>query len=66
MKIDREYAPRVKEPAYGVVDRLRGGERLVTALVRDDPETGSEETSPKAVQRPDSETGSGVLWWTPA
>ena len=33
MKIDREYAPRVEEPAYGVVDRLGGGERLVSALM---------------------------------
>ena len=46
---------RVQEPAGGVVDRARRRESAVTALVGDDPETGTEQALHGRVQTPESE-----------
>ncbi len=50
----------MQDPTDRSVHRLGFGERLVPALVRNDPEAGCEETRPKAIQRPDRETGKGI------
>lgn len=44
-----DRVPRVKDPSDGVVQGLGLGERLVTALVRDDPQTGADETVGEAI-----------------
>jgi hypothetical protein len=51
---------RVEDPTDGVVDCLRLGKRLVTALVGDDPETSGEETGPEGIERPEGETCDGI------
>ena len=43
-KFARRDSRRVEDPADGVVDGLALRERLVAALVGDDPEAGAEET----------------------
>ena len=51
---------RVEDPADGVVDGLALRERLVAALVGDDPEAGAEETDKEGVERPEGEARGGV------
>jgi hypothetical protein len=43
-RVVRDQEGRVQDPSYRVVDGLGLGEGLVTTLVSDDPETGTEET----------------------
>lgn len=43
----------VKEPACHGIDPEVGGERIVTALVGENPDTGEEKTLDKAVKRPE-------------
>ena len=50
----------MEDPAYSVVNRLAGGERLVTTLVGDNPESGSREADAEAVERPEAEFGEAV------
>ena len=50
----------MEDPANGVVDCLALGERLVTALVGDDPEAGHDEAVGERIQRPEREAGEGV------
>ena len=49
----RHQQSRVADPADGVVQDLGGRERLVAALVRQDPQPGAEETLHEGVQRPE-------------
>ena len=49
----RHQQGRVADPADGVVQDLGRRERLVAALVRQDPEPGAEETLHEGVQRPE-------------
>jgi hypothetical protein len=49
----------VAEPAYGIVDDLRGRESLVSAFVSQDPESGAEETLDRSVHRPERGAGRG-------
>ena len=39
----RDHKRRIKQPAHRVVERLEGAERLVAALVRQDPQARAEE-----------------------
>lgn len=61
----RDEKSRVTNPADGVVQRLAWRERLVAALVREDPETGAEQTLQEGVHSPESESrwvGWHVFW----
>lgn len=55
-----EDSRRVKNPADSVVNSFGLGERLVTALVSDNPKTSGYKTGGKAVEGPQSELGEGV------
>lgn len=50
----RHEQERVADPANGVVQHLGGGESLVTTLVGQDPDTGTDETLDDSVQSPQS------------
>ncbi len=49
-------ARRVEDPSNDVVDELGFGERLVAALVGNDPQSSSKEPDSKSIQRPQGET----------
>lgn len=51
----RDADGRVKNPSDSIVDGSGGGERLVPALVSDDPETSTGETSGEPVSVPEGE-----------
>ena len=53
----------MEDPSNGVVKRLGLRERLVPALMCNNPETGGSETRRKSVQRPEREAGGGVEPW---
>ena len=57
---ERIRVRRVKNPSNGVVQGLGLGERLVSALVRKDPQAGADEAIGEAVQRPEGEPSEGV------
>ena len=50
----------MEDPANGVVDCLALGERLVTALVGNDPEASRKEADKEGVERPEHEARGGV------
>ena len=50
----------MKDPADGIVDELGLGERLVTAFVGNNPETGHDETVGERIERPEGETSEGI------
>lgn len=54
------HVPGVKDPADGIVDELGLGERLVTAFVGNNPETGHDETVGERIERPEGETSEGI------
>ena len=51
---------RVEDPSDGVVDRLALRERLVSALVGNNPEARREEADKEGVERPEGEARGGV------
>ena len=57
---ERMRVRRVKDPSDSVVQGLGLGERLVSTLVREDPQTGANKTIGEAVQCPDGESSEGV------
>ena len=45
----------MQNPPNSVINRLRLGKRLVTTLMRDNPQTRRDEARPKSVDRPEGE-----------
>lgn len=45
---------RVADPAHGVVQDLAGRERLVSALVSQDPQSGAKEALDNSIQKPET------------
>ena len=61
----RDEKGRVTNPASGVVENLRGRERLVTTLVSENPETGTEKALDDSVESPEPSAnwgGRNVFW----
>jgi len=58
-RVVRDKENRVQDPSDKVVDVLAGRVTLVTTLVGNDPETGTEETSHESVSKVESDLGGG-------
>lgn len=57
----RNEEDRVQEPADSVVDGLAGTVALMTALMRNDPDTGEDQTLRKGVSGPERKSRNRVL-----
>lgn len=55
--------PRVENPSNGVIDEFGLGERLVTALVRTDPQPCREQTCHVSVRTPQHKLGQRIQPW---
>lgn len=53
----------MQNPPHRVVEELGLGERLVTTLVRNDPQASPDETSSERIDRPKTEARSWVQIW---
>jgi hypothetical protein len=60
---DNSDSPRVEDPTDGVVDGLARRESLMSALVGDNPKTGSRKTDAETVESPQTELGHSVPCW---
>ena len=62
----RDKESRVADPASGVVENLRRGERLVPTLVSKDPEASTEKTLNDGVYspKPSANWGRGNVFWS--